>query len=86
MVCAGRRVGLEEFHQKSVKAGLRLAVDNLVRNAVTHGRATRIVLAARQFAHTLTIIVDDNGRGLPEEEHQAVLDVVLLVGSAGTPP
>ena len=27
--------------------GLRLAVDNLVRNAVTHGRATRIVLAAQ---------------------------------------
>ena len=28
--------------------GLRLAVDNLVRNAVTHGHATRIVLAARR--------------------------------------
>ena len=27
--------------------GLRLAVDNLVRNAVTHGQATRIVLAAQ---------------------------------------
>lgn len=26
--------------------GLRLAVDNLVRNAITHGRASRIVLAA----------------------------------------
>jgi len=53
--------------------GLRLAVDNLVRNAVTHGHATRIVLVARRLAHSLTIIVDDNGRGLPEEEHQAVL-------------
>jgi len=53
--------------------GLRLAVDNLVRNAVTHGQATRIVLVARRLVHTLTIIVDDNGRGLPEEEHQAVL-------------
>jgi two-component system sensor histidine kinase PrrB len=53
--------------------GLRLAVDNLVRNAVTHGQATRIVLVARRNDHTLTIIVDDNGRGLPEEEHQTVL-------------
>jgi signal transduction histidine kinase len=53
--------------------GLRLAVDNLVRNAVTHGQATRIVLAARRHVHTLTIVVDDNGRGLPEEEHQTVL-------------
>src|ERR1700730_14069614 len=53
--------------------GLRLAVDNLVRNAVTHGQATRIVLAARRQEHTMTIVVDDNGRGLPEEEHQTVL-------------
>jgi signal transduction histidine kinase len=53
--------------------GLRLAVDNLVRNAVTHGRATRIVLAARRRGQTMTIIVDDNGSGLPEEEHQTVL-------------
>jgi signal transduction histidine kinase len=53
--------------------GLRLAVDNLVRNAVTHGCATRIVLAANRYAHTMTIVVDDNGRGLPEEEHQTVL-------------
>ena len=53
--------------------GLRLAVDNLVRNAVTHGQATRIVLAAGRNAHTMTIIVDDNGRGLPEEEHETVL-------------
>ena len=53
--------------------GLRLAADNLVRNAVTHGYATRIVLAANRYAHTMTIVVDDNGRGLLEEEHQTVL-------------
>jgi signal transduction histidine kinase len=28
---------------------------------------------ARRNDHTLTIIVDDNGRGLAEEEHQTVL-------------
>ncbi|HYZ67642.1 MAG TPA: HAMP domain-containing sensor histidine kinase [Mycobacterium sp.] len=54
-------------------SGLRLAVDNLVRNAVTHGQAKRIVLAARRFGDTMTIVVDDNGNGLPEEEHRAVL-------------
>jgi signal transduction histidine kinase len=53
--------------------GLRLAVDNLVRNAVTHGQASRIMLAARRVGDTMTIIVDDNGRGLPVEEHEAVL-------------
>ena len=53
--------------------GLRLAVDNLVRNAVTHAQATRIVLAARRLDQTMTIVVDDNGRGLPNDEHQTVL-------------
>ena len=54
--------------------GLRLAVDNLVRNAVTHGRATRVVLSARRHADKMVIVVDDNGRGLPAEEQAAVLD------------
>ncbi|MGE2736207.1 HAMP domain-containing sensor histidine kinase [Mycolicibacterium vaccae] len=53
--------------------GLRIAVDNLVRNAVTHGHATRIVLAARRHDSTMTIVVDDDGRGLPVEEHHTVL-------------
>jgi signal transduction histidine kinase len=53
--------------------GLRLAVDNLVRNAVTHGRATRIVLAAERHGGQMAIVVDDNGCGLPTEEHIAVL-------------
>nr|WP_237166705.1 HAMP domain-containing sensor histidine kinase [Mycolicibacterium hippocampi] len=53
--------------------GLRLAVDNLVRNAITHGDATRILLAAHRHDGTMTIVVDDNGRGLPAEEHESVL-------------
>jgi two-component system, OmpR family, sensor histidine kinase PrrB len=53
--------------------GLRLAVDNLVRNAITHGEATRIVLNAHRHDHMMTITVDDNGRGLPVDEHQTVL-------------
>jgi signal transduction histidine kinase len=48
-------------------------VDNLVHNAVTHGAATRIALAGHRLDHTITITVDDNGRGLPAEEHENVL-------------
>jgi signal transduction histidine kinase len=48
-------------------------VDNLVRNAITHGEATRIVLNAHRENQTLTITVDDNGRGLPADEHETVL-------------
>ncbi|MCG5431995.1 HAMP domain-containing histidine kinase [Mycobacterium sp. MYCO198283] len=53
--------------------GLRLAVDNLVRNAIAHGRATRIELTARRAGDTVVIDVDDNGRGLPAEERREVL-------------
>jgi signal transduction histidine kinase len=66
-------------------SGLRLAVDNLVRNAITHGDASRIVLAAHRTtglvdpesgsrsADVLTIIVDDNGRGLAANEYEVVM-------------
>lgn len=53
--------------------GLRLAVDNLVRNAVTHGGATRVVLTASRRGGYLTVVVDDDGCGLPAEEHERVL-------------
>jgi signal transduction histidine kinase len=53
--------------------GLRLAVDNLVRNARAHGAATRITLAAQRTGDVLTITVDDNGRGLPADERETVL-------------
>jgi signal transduction histidine kinase len=58
--------------------GLRLAVDNLVRNAVAHGGAGRIVLAAHRpppvdGREVLTVVVDDDGRGLPADEHQFVM-------------
>ena len=54
-------------------SGLRLAVDNMVRNATTHGGATRVVLTATRRGDLLDIVVDDNGRGLPAEEHVTVL-------------
>ncbi len=54
-------------------SGLRLAVDNLVRNAVTHGQASRIELEAWRAGDMIVIVVDDNGRGLPAEEHKTVL-------------
>jgi len=64
--------------------GLRLAVDNLVRNAITHGRANRVVLAAYRRDDHIEIIVDDNGRGLPAGEHRNVLGRFAR-GSTATP-
>ncbi|MBJ7340064.1 HAMP domain-containing sensor histidine kinase [Mycolicibacterium sp.] len=59
--------------------GLRLAVDNLVRNAIAHGGASTIVLTAHRHPATdvrgevLTVVVDDDGCGLPAEEHDFVM-------------
>jgi signal transduction histidine kinase len=54
-------------------SGLRLAVDNLVRNAVAHGSASSVLLTGHRIDHSITITVDDNGGGLPAEEHHIVL-------------
>jgi len=64
--------------------GLRLAVDNMVRNAVAHGPATRIMLSGRRIDNSITITVDDNGRGLPADEHNNVLGRFAR-GSTATP-
>lgn len=53
--------------------GLRLAVDNLVRNAVNHGNAKHIVLSANRVDDRLVIEVDDDGSGLPEADRERVL-------------
>lgn len=53
--------------------GLRLAVDNLVRNAATHGGAAHVVLTGHRRSHTIDIIVDDDGAGVPADERDIVL-------------
>ncbi len=50
------------------EAGLRLAVENLVRNAVRHGRALRVELAAARREDTVELTVDDDGTGIPADE------------------
>ena len=58
-------------------AGLRLAVDNAIANAVKHGGATRIQLSAVSSRAGVEIAIDDNGIGVPEEERKVVFDAVL---------
>jgi signal transduction histidine kinase len=55
-------------------AGLRLVIDNAITNAVKHGGATEIRLAATSSVDGVEITVDDNGLGVPEEERSAVFD------------
>ena len=55
-------------------AGLRLAVDNAIANAVKHGSSTRVQLSAVTSRDGVTIAVDDNGTGVPESERRSVFD------------
>jgi two-component system, OmpR family, sensor histidine kinase PrrB len=55
-------------------AGLRLAVDNAIANAVKHGGATRVQLSAVSSRAGVEIAVDDDGTGVPEEERTVVFE------------
>src|SRR5271165_5924143 len=55
-------------------AGLRLAVDNAIANAVKHGGATRVQLSAVSSRDGVEIAVDDNGSGVPEDERHVVFE------------
>jgi two-component system sensor histidine kinase PrrB len=55
-------------------AGLRLAVDNAIANAVKHGGATRIQLSAVSSRAGVEIAIDDDGVGIPEEERKIVFE------------
>jgi two-component system sensor histidine kinase PrrB len=55
-------------------AGLRLAVDNAIANAVKHGGATRVQLSAVTSRAGVEIAIDDDGVGIPEEERTIVFE------------
>ncbi len=55
-------------------AGLRLAVDNAIANAVKHGGASRVQLSAVSSRAGVEIAIDDDGVGVPEEERTRVFE------------
>src|SRR5271168_638624 len=55
-------------------AGLRLAVDNAIANAVKHGGARSVQLSAVSSRAGVEIAIDDNGSGLPEAEREVVFE------------
>ncbi|MBF6165456.1 HAMP domain-containing histidine kinase [Streptomyces gardneri] len=64
-----------ELVTRGLPAGLRLAVDNALANSVKHGGATEaLVCAHRRPGGHIVISIDDNGRGIPPEEREAVFD------------
>ncbi|MFD4403201.1 sensor histidine kinase [Nocardia sp. NPDC058499] len=62
-----------ELVTRGLPAGLRLAVDNALKNSVKHGEATAAVLSAHRHDNgTIVISVDDNGGGIPPAERESV--------------
>jgi len=65
---------------------LRQVFANLVTNAIRHSEtAGRITLSTRRAAgdvRGIVIMVEDNGKGIPEDERQAVFDRLYRVDSA----
>ncbi|TFV56212.1 HAMP domain-containing histidine kinase [Mycobacterium sp. PS03-16] len=55
-------------------AGLRLAVDNAIANAVKHGGASRVQLSAVSSREGVEIAIDDDGVGVPEQERTRVFE------------
>ncbi|MFB7878499.1 ATP-binding protein [Nocardia sp. NPDC056064] len=65
--------------------GILLIVTNAVDNAVHHGRATEITVAARRTGPEVEITVDDNGSGLPAQLAADAFDrFVKRPGSPGS--
>ncbi|NNH71706.1 HAMP domain-containing histidine kinase [Nocardia uniformis] len=64
-----------ELVTRGLPTGLRLAIDNALTNSVRHGRASEALLSAHRAPDGhIVISVDDNGRGIPEAERDAVFE------------
>ncbi|RMB78958.1 sensor histidine kinase [Rhodococcus sp. SBT000017] len=61
-----------EITMRALPTGLRLAVDNVIGNAVRHGNATSIVITAEREGTTVRVLIDDNGSGVPLDERETV--------------
>ncbi len=64
-------------------AGLSLVLDNAIANAVRHGGATRVRLAAHSSPAGVEVTIDDDGSGVPENERAAVFERFSRGSTAG---
>lgn len=73
----GLNVRIDSDHSlvvQALPAGLRLAVDNAIINAVRHGNAGHVVIAVSEDDAGVRITVDDDGTGIPAAERGSVFE------------
>lgn len=58
-------------------------VRNVVDNAIRHAE-TRIELSCKQFGEFAVIVIDDDGPGIPEQEHERVFDRFVRLDASRT--
>lgn len=59
---------------QALPAGLRLALDNAIINAVRHGNAGQVVISIARENTRVSITVDDDGAGIPSAERDSVFE------------
>jgi two-component system, OmpR family, sensor histidine kinase PrrB len=77
----------EEVTVVGSEPGLRLAVDNLVLNAVRHsgGRRVQVSVELQPSASRVRLLVDDDGRGVPPEDRARLFGRFVRGSGAGAP-
>jgi signal transduction histidine kinase len=62
--------------------GLRLLADNLVENAARHGRAGGAVSVSLSLGEAPTLVVDDDGPGVPAEDRARIFEPFVRANGA----
>jgi heavy metal sensor kinase len=75
--------GDDDINVQADRTLLRLALVNLVHNAIQHAPAdSQISTTATRSTHTIDISVKDNGPGIPREYHDKIFDRFFRVDKA----
>ncbi|MEV6771516.1 HAMP domain-containing sensor histidine kinase [Nocardia sp. NPDC051030] len=73
---------VEPIRLRGLAAGLRSVLDNAITNAVRHGTASRIDIAAHRMSDRVVLTIDDNGTGIPGPDRERVFERFHRVGTA----
>ncbi len=58
-------------------------IDNIVRNAVIHGKADKFEVTINRREDTCEVLIADNGSGIPDEVREKIFDEGFIYGETG---